>query len=223
MKKIIMLSLLFAFGLLNKSDAQVTEIITVIKAAITKVIKAVDLEVQRMQTQTIWLQNAQKELENTLSLQKLGEITDWVEKTKDLYASYYQELSEVKSVIAGYDKVKTIIALQSRIISEYQTAYSLFRRDPNFSPPEIDYMYQVYSGILNESVKNVDQLMLVVNAFVTQMSDGERLATISDAAKAMQKNYNDLREFNNRNKMLSLQRTSENKNVESVKNLYGLP
>ncbi|WP_175270104.1 hypothetical protein [Mucilaginibacter humi] len=32
----------------------------VIKLTVTKVIKAIDLKVQRMQNKTIWLQNAQK-------------------------------------------------------------------------------------------------------------------------------------------------------------------
>src|SRR5471030_2764963 len=70
------------------ADAQFI-IADVIKAAITKVIKAIDLEVQRMQNQTIWLQNAQKALENQLSKLKLTEISNWSQKQKDLFSSYY--------------------------------------------------------------------------------------------------------------------------------------
>jgi hypothetical protein len=46
----------------------------VIKQAIIKVIKALDLQVQRLQNKTIWLQNAQKTLENTMSKLQLNEI-----------------------------------------------------------------------------------------------------------------------------------------------------
>ena len=42
-------------------------------------------------------------------------------------------------------------------------------------------MQQVYTGILDESVKNIDQLQLVINAFVTQMSDAKRLEIINTA------------------------------------------
>jgi len=217
----ILLISLLAFSL--RSDAQVTEIISIIKAAITKVIKAVDLEVQRLQTQTIWLQNAQKELENTMSKLKLDEITDWVQKQKDLYQEYYQELSQVKQIITDYEKVKRIIQLQSRIVSDYKSAFALFRQDKHFSQAEIDYMYRVYSGILDESLKNVDQVLLVINAFVTQMSDGQRMNIIGDAAKGMQRNYDDLRKFNNQNIQLSLQRSTEQNELETVKKLYGLP
>jgi hypothetical protein len=43
----------------------------VIKAGVKKVVKAVDLKVQRLQNKTIWLQNAQKVLENKLSKLRL--------------------------------------------------------------------------------------------------------------------------------------------------------
>lgn len=220
MKKIITIILLL-FSL--NSHAQVTEIISIIKAAITKVIKAVDLEVQRMQTETIWLQNVQKELENTMSKLKLDDIAGWVQKQKDLYEEYYNELSTVKQIIADYDKVKKIIELQSRIVAGYQSAYALFKQDKNFSAGEIDYMYKVYSAILDESLKNLDQVLLVVNSFVTQMSDAERLNIIDNAERGIQKNYNDLKEFNNQNVQLSLQRSIENNDVGTVKKLYGLP
>src|SRR5450631_3079284 len=48
--------------------------ITIIKEGVTKVIKAVDLQVQRIQTATIGLQEVQKEVENTMSALRLDEI-----------------------------------------------------------------------------------------------------------------------------------------------------
>ena len=66
-------------------DIQAQDPITlIIKEGIKKVIKAVDLQIQRQQNKIIWLQNAQKTLENTLSKTKLKEISDWVEKQRTL-------------------------------------------------------------------------------------------------------------------------------------------
>jgi hypothetical protein len=222
MKKKIIILLICSFGFAIGSDAQILDIAAIIKAAVDKVIKAVDLEVQRWQTETIELQNAQKVLENAMTQLKLDEITDWVQQQKELYQEYYTELWQVKQIIAAYDKAKSIVQLQERIITEYQSAYALFKQDKNFSPSEISYMYNVYSGILNESLKNVDQLLLVINAFVTQMTDGQRMNIINNASANMQKNYNDLKQFNNQNIQLSLQRGAENNDIETVKQLYGL-
>src|SRR5476651_2339235 len=76
----------------------------VIKLTITKVIKAIDLKVQRMQNQTIWLQNAQKVLENELSKLKLAEIAGWSGKQQQLYGNYYSELGQIKSYIVYYQR-----------------------------------------------------------------------------------------------------------------------
>ena len=195
----------------------------VITLVIKKVINAIDLAVQQVQNKTIVLQNAQKELENAMSKLKLDEISDWVEKQRKLYEDYYNELWQVKQVIADYDKVKSIIRLQSRIVSEYTSAYALFKQDKHFTPAEIDYMYKVYTGILGESLKNVDQVLLVVNSLVTQMEDASRMEIINQSAIGIQKNYSDLQRFNQQNIQLSLERGKQQNDVESVKKLYGIP
>jgi hypothetical protein len=205
----------------NSAKAQdpITEII---KQGIIKVIKAIDLKIQRLQNETIWLQNAQKTLENTMSKLKLDEISDWVEKQRKLYDDYFQELWQVKSAVANYHRVKEIVQLQASIVSEYKSAYALFQGDKNFTPEEIDYMYQVYTGILNESLKNLDQIFLVVNSFATQMSDGMRMVIIDNTYDRLQENRKDLRQFNNQNKMLSIQRAADQAEVLKLKAYYGI-
>lgn len=221
MKKILLI-LAACFFISATTQAQIPAL-SVITTLVKKVLNALDLEVERLQNQTVWLQDAQKELENAMAQLQLDGITSWVQQTKDLYSEYYQELSLVKEIIADYDKVKQIISLQTKIVSEYNSAYSKFKQDKNFSSSEITYMYNVYSGILDESLKNVGQALLVVNAFVTQMSDAGRMNIINNAASNMQKNYNDLKQFNNQNIQVSLQRAAENNDLQTVKNLYGLP
>src|SRR5687767_4806526 len=97
MKKCVVIFIVFNF-LWDSVMAQ-AGIAEVIKAGIVKVIKAVDLKIQRLQNETIWLQNAQKTIENELSKLRLGEIADWVEKQRTLYADYFDELQQVKNLI----------------------------------------------------------------------------------------------------------------------------
>ncbi len=195
----------------------------VIKAAAKKVIKAIDLQVQRMQNNTIVLQNAQKNLENTLSKLKLQEISSWTEKQRQLYASYFDELWKVKNAVATYKKIKEVARRQVALVDEYKRAYELLRKDTHFTPDEIDYMYQVYSGILTESIKNIDQLLLVVNSFSTQMSDGKRLEIIAAAADGIDDNMTALRQFTDYNVGISIQRAKGGSEIEMVKRMYGQP
>ncbi len=206
---------------LQHANAQVP-IADIIKEGVKKVIMAVDLQVQRLQNKTIWLQNAQRELENVLSQTKLTEISGWVQQQKDLYGDYFNELWQVKDAIEYYHKIEEITERQVRLVSEYQSAYKLFKQDEHFSAGEIEYMEKVYTGIINESLKNLDQLFLVINSFKTQMADEKRMQIINDAGNAIDANYNDLKAFNNQNMMLSLQRSKDLNEVNDVKQLYGL-
>jgi hypothetical protein len=189
---------------------------------IKKVIVAIDLKVQQLQNRTIALQNAEQQLENSLHLSSLNHIADWLGKEKDLYKGYYDELNKVRGLIADYDEVKNVISKQKQLVSEYRQASSLFNRDAHFSAAELQYMGNIYNGILQESLQNLDQLLIVVSNLSTQMDDAERLQKISQAAKSMQTNLDHLRQFTRQNASLSLERAKDVQDRQSVKRLYGI-
>lgn len=222
MKKILLMLLLVVGLTIVPTQKSHAGIWIVVQAALKKAIKAVDLAIQQQQNKVIFLQNAQKELENVMSKLKLDEISNWVEKQRTLYEDYFEELQKVKDIITYYDRVKQITSLQERIIDEYKKAFALFKQDDHFSAGEIIYMGQVYDGMLSASAKGLDQLMLVVNSFVTQMTDAKRLEIINGAAASMNSVYNDLKLFNSQNILLSLQRTKDQNDINSVKALYNL-
>jgi len=203
------------------ANAQIA-VVEVIKAGVKKVIKAVDLKIQRLQNETIWLQNAQKVLENQLSKLKLTEIADWTEKQKNLYSEYYDELWKIKSSIAYYKRIKDLTAKQIAIVDEYKWAWNLFKQDKHFKVEELEYMEKIYSGILEESINNLDQILLVLSSFKTQMSDAERLVIINKAADQMDANYSDLKKFNSQNITTSLQRSTSLDETAKLKEIYGI-
>ncbi|ABQ06558.1 hypothetical protein [Flavobacterium johnsoniae] len=201
----------------------VLPILEIVKAVTKKVIKAIDLRIQRLQNKTIWLQNAQKQVENVLSKLKLDEISDWTQKQKELYKGYYQELSKVKSIITYYQRIKEITRKQTKLVQEYERAWNLLRQDFHFKEDEIRYMERVYNGILEESVKNMDQIFLILESFTTEMSDLKRLEIINKASAEIDSNYDDLKLFNQQNIMLSLQRAKTESEVNQTKQFYGIP
>ncbi len=222
MKKIVIMLALCVSMTIAPTQKSHAVVWVVVKAALKKVIMAIDLAIQKQQNKVIWLQNAQKTLENTMSKLKLDEITDWVDKQRNLYKEYFDELQKVKSLISYYHRIKEITTAQENIIREYKRAFALFKQDGHFTAEEIIYMGQVYDGILIESAKNLDQLFLVINSFVTQMTDAKRLEIINTAATNMSGTYNDLKLFNTQNIILSLQRSKDENDINTVKALYGI-
>ena len=223
--RMLLLALCISFTVLpvQQANAMQIPIVEIIKAGIKKVIKAVDLKIQRLQNKTIWLQNAQKTLENTLSKLKLDEISEWTEKQKEQYREYYEELAKVKAIISYYQRIRDITQKQVRLVNEYQHAWQLIQQDEHFTSDEIEYMSEVYSGILEESLNNIDQITLIVQSFTTTMSDAKRLEIINNAADQVDTNYDDLMRFNQQNVLLSLSRAKTSIEVQTVKKLYGLP
>lgn len=202
-----------------KADAQ---IIDIVKAAIVKAIRAVDLQIQKQQSKVMWLQNAQKVLENQMSKLKLKEISDWSEKQRKIYDDYFQELKKVKDMISSYQKVKQVIEMQIQLVTEYKKAWPLLKADKHFSTSELAEMYRIYTGILEESLKNIDQLTMVTNSFATQMTDGQRLELIETASSNMDRNLTDIRVFNQRNYKISISRSRNQQDAEMMKKVYGV-
>jgi predicted alpha/beta hydrolase family esterase len=223
MKKIIVITGIVLGCLLvqrEQANAQIP-IVGLFTSAIKKVITALDLKVQQLQNQTIALQNAEQALENNLHLNSLNDISGWLNKERSLYQQYYQELAQVKAIISDYDEVKNIISQQKQLLGEYQSASALFHRDQHFSDEEISYMGNIYDGILQESLRNLNEVLLAVNSF-TQMDDAERMLRIHKASSGMQTNLDHLRQFNQQNVTLSLVRAKDEQDRQSVKQLYGL-
>jgi hypothetical protein len=196
--------------------------ISIATELVTKVVRAIDLVVQRLQTQTILLQEAQKEVENAMSELQLDDIAEWVQDQKDLYGEYFAELAQVKTVIAGYHKAQEIVEREQQILSAYQRGMAVFGKDPHFSAAELNQITAVYGGILAESERNLSALTTVISAFTTQMSDQQRMAIIDKAGAGMDRTWRDIQAFTNENALLSLQRASEAADDETLKKLYGL-
>lgn len=212
----------FLIGSMIVARGTAQPVVSIITEGITKVIRAVDLEVQRMQTKTIVLQEVQKELENAMSELRLGEIQDWIEQQKDLYAGYFQELWEVKSVLTGYHRVSETIQREEQILAGCRQAVKLFRQSGHFSSTELNLIVNVYGGMLSESAKNLDVLLKAIQPNAFELTDQQRIVLIDEAAKNMDRTYGDMQVYTNENQLIALQRASDENDYNTLKKLYGL-
>jgi conjugation system TraG family ATPase len=203
----------------GRASAQIEVITDVIKEAL----ETADLRLQQLQTQTIALQDAQKTLENNMAGGLLDDITGWVQQTEDLYSEYYSELWQVKTALSTYSKVSSMIEKQTALVRECEEASSNVQKDPHFNAAEVAHILSVYSGILNASVRNIGQLKLVIQSFVTQMDDAGRLRIINQTAAGIDRNYSDLQQFTQQNTLLSLERAKDEQDLLTIKSLYGIP
>ena len=223
MTRKIIYTLILSTALLSiPQQAQALDIYTILKEMTRRAIKALDLKIQRLQNRTIGLQNVQKAIENKLSDLRLKEIGSWVRKQRDMFKKFYDELWKVRKAIADYRRIRQIIQRQQQIVEEYKFTWHMVRLDKHFTKEEVEYMFRVYSGIIDESVQNLETLILIINSYKLKVSDAKRLEMINAVGDRIDQNYSDLQQFNDQNVQLSMMRAKDEADIEAVRKLYGL-
>lgn len=225
MKRYVRIMILSTVLVLAVAPAQPAQAnwIEIIRQLAIKVIKAIDLAIQKQQNKTILLQNAQKALENTMAKLKLDEITDWTRKQKKLYEDYFAELRKVKELIQYYQRIKETMGKLYRMGDEHKRVWALIQNDKHFSPQEIAYMKRVYQGIHTQTEQVVVAILDIVKQDLTSMSDAKRLERIEAAADKVDALFAEMVRFTHQNQQVSLQRARSIQEAEIIKELYGLP
>lgn len=220
--RLIFLLFLLALPPTASVKAQFPGIQEVIKQAVKKVVKAVTLKIQRLENKLQGIVNGLKAVENNLSGRELKGIAAWGERQKKLFGKYYEDLKKIRNTIALYKKVRRITESQKLLVDEYKSAFSLFKKDKNFSREEIEHIYAVYSGMFDVSLKNLETLLMISGNGKTEMNDASRLELIDNCADKMEEVLSDLREFTNSNVAISIQRAQSKKDVNTLKSYYGI-
>jgi len=149
-------------------------------------------------------------------------VKDISEGNFDLHQLFLDELLKASPVVRKYYKIAEIVNCQMQIVSEYGAAYKRFKADNNFSVDEILYIGKVYDNLVNESLKGLGDLTTVLTDGALRASDDERLQQIDQLDKDMKERLVFLRYFNNNTSILSLQRTKEKNDANTIGGAYGL-
>ncbi len=149
-------------------------------------------------------------------------VKDISEGNFKLHKTFLDGLLQVSPAVKKYKRIADIINYQVRIAKEYKAAFNQFKEDKQFTAQEIDYVGKVYSNLFQESLKNIDELSMVITAGKLRMSDDERLQAIDKIYLSIEEQYSFLRDFNGNTAMLSLQRKSEQVQIDMSRRIYGI-
>jgi hypothetical protein len=139
-----------------------------------------------------------------------------------IHQLFIDGLMAVNPSIRNYKRIPFIIEYQKLLLKEYQRAYNRFRQDPNFKLEEIEYLANVYKFLFDASLRNIDELMMIITATKLSMSDDERMQAIDRIFFDMEDKLIFLRTFNNNTQLLAIQRAHSRNDVETMRKLYGV-
>ena len=140
----------------------------------------------------------------------------------NLHKTFLDGLLQVSPAVRKYKRIADIISYQFRIVKEYKGAFNHFKEDKQFTVEEIEYIGKVYSNLFQESLKNLDELSMVITANKLRMSDDERLLAIDRIYASVEDQFSFLKDFNSNTALLSLQRKSEQTDIKMSRRINGL-
>ena len=140
----------------------------------------------------------------------------------DLHYDFLSSLKAVNPKIRNSGKVVAIIGLQIKIIRDSRQALERIREMNQFTNEELSYCSKVFDNLLEDCLKNIDELFLVISSGELTMKDDERLNRIDKLYEDMQSKYGFCASFSNEMGLLAIQRFSEQMEVNQSKILNGL-
>lgn len=152
--------------------------------------------------------------------QGYNRIKNIAEGNYTLHQVFLDGLYAVNPSVRNYERIPRIINYQLLLMKEYKRAYNRFKKDPNLNASELRYLESVYEYLVKQSLKNIEELTMIITASKLRMSDDERLRAIDRIYMDMESKLSFLRYFNSSTQLLVLQRAKENSEVETTQRLY---
>lgn len=147
-------------------------------------------------------------------------VKDISEGNFNLHKTFLDGLADVSPTVQRYKRIADIIEYQLRIVKESKQVLQQIKSDKQFNAGELNYLATVYDNLIRQSLKHVEELLLVVTPGELRMTDDERLQTIDRLFVSVESQYGFVRAFSNSSKLLSLQRKAEQEQIDRMRLLY---
>ncbi|RWU08130.1 P-loop NTPase family protein [Pedobacter chitinilyticus] len=151
-----------------------------------------------------------------------GTVKDISEGNFKLHKTFLDGLYAVSPQVRKYRRVAEIIQYQLVLVREFRAANAHFARADLLNENELKYLAAIYQRLFEASLRNLEELTMIVTAGQLRMSDDERLKAIDGIHADIQDKVMFLRWFNNQAKGLVLQRERERTDMQNLKGLHGI-
>lgn len=140
----------------------------------------------------------------------------------NLHRDFFGSLNNINPQIKKYTKLADLLAYQYRIIKQTKESIKDIKQSGQFTASEIDYCQKVFSNLLDDCIKTIDNLVMVITSDKLQMKDDERIKRIDILYTDMQDKYAFCSSFTDEMAILSIQRLTEQQEINYSKKLNGL-
>ena len=151
---------------------------------------------------------------NTIGQIKNGEFT--------LHSLFFSSLKAVSPTVRNMAEIGEIVALQASIVEQFSRSLKTYRQSGSLSNNEVTTIGKVYSSIVSAGLADVTALMTLLTDDALGMTDGERIKRIQGLDADMREQWAFTKEYTGQADLLSLQRSREQGDWNTVGQLYGI-
>ena len=148
-------------------------------------------------------------------------VKDLTEGNFNLHKAFLDKLLQVSPAVRNYKRVADIVEYQVELVQEYSRHKNRLTSSGLFNGQELSYFNRVYDKLIDESLRDLDELTGVLTAGKLRMSDQERLEAIDRIYASVQQKLLFLRDFNSDTSVLAIQRAKEARDVKAIRLLTG--
>jgi hypothetical protein len=149
-------------------------------------------------------------------------IKNIAEGNFNIHQAFLSGLYAVNPSVKNYVRVAKIVEYQQLLVQRYKKAWKTLSGNPYLTETEINHIEKVYSGLVEESLRSLDELLMVVTASKLRMSDEERLKAIDRIYYQVEDELMFLTDFNNSTQVLLLQRQADAYDADNTRKLYSV-
>jgi hypothetical protein len=139
-----------------------------------------------------------------------------------LHQEFIGSLSNVNPTIKSYSRVADIISWQIRIVKAITTVTKNMKESEQFNPEELNYTRGVFDNLLDESLKNIEELYTIITSGELSMKDDERIKRIDQLYDEVQDKFSFCKSFSEECSVLAMQRLNDKVETDLNKKLNGI-
>lgn len=140
----------------------------------------------------------------------------------NLHTGYFNSLKSVHPEIKRYARVADIVVLQVKIVQNYNRTSRRLSSSNALSNDELAYVGRVFSRLLDDCDKTLDELITITSDGKAAMKDDERMQRIDRLYLDMQDKFTFSQSFSNDAVSLAASRIKEKTDVQSSRVLHGI-
>jgi hypothetical protein len=158
----------------------------------------------------------------TITHQGYESIKSLSQGTFSLHKAFLDGLLLVNPGVASYWKVADIVNKEIALVKEAQSANSYLKSTGQFNSTELGTFLTRYNNLIQGSLNDVTELIMVITAGTLRMSDAERLAAIDRIDGNITRSLGETYAFDNDAALQAMQRLRQQQDIGTVQGLYGV-